>query len=81
MHFMPMWLATRSPCLISLLRDQGPTPCCHQHAGDTTLHAAAPADVGTLLQQAVQPFCAASAAKPNVDKSRCVVVLCALQVP
>jgi hypothetical protein len=28
---------------ISMPGDQGPAPCCHQHADDTTLHAASPA--------------------------------------
>ena len=54
---------------ISLPGDQGPAPCSHQHADDTTLHAAAAADVAVLLQQAVAPFCAASAAKLNISKS------------
>jgi hypothetical protein len=35
-------------------------PCSHQHADDTTLHGETVADVQTLLQQAVEPFCAAS---------------------
>ena len=55
---------------ISMPGDRGPAPCCHQHADDTTLHAASPADIATLLQHAVQPFCAASAAKLNVSKSQ-----------
>jgi hypothetical protein len=55
---------------ISLPSGQGPAPCIHQHADDTTLHAATAADVGVLLQQAVEPFCAASAAKLNVGKSK-----------
>jgi exonuclease III len=55
---------------IGLPSGQGPAPCCHQHADDTTLHAATATDVGVLLQQAVVPFCAASAAKLNVGKSK-----------
>ena len=55
---------------ISLPRGQGPAPCCHQHADDTTLHAATAADVGVLLQQAVAPFCAASAASSTSVRAR-----------
>jgi hypothetical protein len=55
---------------ISMPGNQGPAPCSHQHADDTTLHAATAADIRVLLQQAVEPFCQASAAKLNVDKSR-----------
>jgi hypothetical protein len=46
--------------------DEGPAPCCHQHADDTTLHAASPADIATLVQHAVESFCAASAASARV---------------
>ena len=44
-------------------------PCCHQHADDTTLHARDVASAATLLQQAVVPFCRASAGKLNITKS------------
>jgi hypothetical protein len=54
--------------------DGAPAPCCHQHADDTTLHAATVQDVSVLLQQAVDPFCAASAAKLNVSKSQGMVL-------
>ena len=37
-------------------------PSVQQHADDTSLHAASRRDVQTLVQQAVRPFCAASAA-------------------
>jgi len=46
-----------------------PAPCCHQHADDTSLHAATVQGIRQLLDQAVQPFCAASAAQLNISKS------------
>jgi hypothetical protein len=55
---------------ISMPGNRGPAPCIHQHADDTTLHAATAADAGVLLEQAVEPFCQASAAKLNVSKSQ-----------
>jgi hypothetical protein len=55
---------------ISMPGNQGPAPCSHQHADDTTLHAATATDISVLLEHAVEPFCKASAAKLNVDKSR-----------
>ena len=48
-----------------MLPDGSAAPCCHQHADDTTLHAASLQGVQTLLEQAVQPFCAASGALLN----------------
>jgi exonuclease III len=54
--------------------DGSPAPCCHQHADDTTLHAETVDGVRTLLQQAVEPFCAASGAKLNVGKSKGMVL-------
>lgn len=51
-----------------------PAPCCHQHADDTTLHAAGVAGIQVLLDQAVQPFCRASGAQLNLGKSQGVSV-------
>ena len=50
------------------LPDGSAAPCCHQHADDTSLHAASLQGVQALLQQAVQPFCAASGAMLNTNK-------------
>ena len=50
--------------------DGTPAPPCHQHADDTTLHARTVEGVRVLLNQAVQPFCAASGAKLNASKSQ-----------
>jgi Reverse transcriptase (RNA-dependent DNA polymerase) len=44
-------------------------PPMHQHADDTTLHARSVEDAGTMLEEAVQPFCAASGAELNLPKS------------
>ena len=49
--------------------DGTPAPCCHQHADDTSLHAASRQGTQVLLEQAVQPFCQASGALLN--KSKC----------
>jgi hypothetical protein len=49
-------------------------PCSHQHADDTTLHGETVTDVQILLQQAVEPFCAASGAKLNRGKSQGMVL-------
>jgi hypothetical protein len=54
--------------------DGSPAPCCHQHADDTTLHAESVAGVRTLLQHAVEPFCAASGAKLNRQKCQGMVL-------
>lgn len=43
-------------------------PAIHQHADDTSLHAASQQDVQVLVQQAVQPFCAASGALLSPNK-------------
>ena len=43
-------------------------PPIHQHADDTSLHAASRQDVQLLVQQAVQPFCAASGALLSPSK-------------
>ena len=51
-----------------LMPDGSPAPPSQQHADDTTLHVQSVADVLPALQLAVRPFCAASAAKLNVDK-------------
>jgi hypothetical protein len=55
---------------IALPGNHGPAPSSHQHADDTTLHAATADDIGKLLAGAVTPFCKASAAKLNVSKSK-----------
>ena len=52
------------------LPDGTAAPCCHQHADDTTLHGETVDSVCTLLQRAVEPFCAASGAKLNRSKSK-----------
>jgi hypothetical protein len=44
-------------------------PPVHQHADDTTLHARTVEDARVMLQQAVQPFCDASGAEVNLQKS------------
>ena len=54
--------------------DGSPAPCCHQHEDDTTLHAETVTGVRTLLQQAVEPFCAASGAKLNTSKCQGMVL-------
>ena len=51
-----------------------PAPCCHQHADDTTLHAADVTSAHMLLQQAVEPFCRASGGKLNISKSTAMVM-------
>lgn len=51
-----------------------PAPCCHQHADDTTLHAAGTLGIKVLLDQAVQPFCSASNAKLNISKTQGLAV-------
>lgn len=48
--------------------DGSDAPSCHQHADDTTLHAATVAGIRVLLRSAVEPFCAASGAKLNNSK-------------
>eukprot|EP00775_Hariotina_reticulata_P015040 gene15040-biopygen865 len=57
-----------------LLPEGRPAPCSHQHADDTTLHAADIASVHVLLQQAVQPFCRATGGKLNITKSKGMVM-------
>ena len=57
-----------------LLPGGRPAPCCHQHADDTTLHAADVAGAAALLQQAVQPFCRATGGKLNIGKSQAMVM-------
>ena len=49
-------------------------PVCHQHADDTTLHAASVSSLNLLLTTAVQPFCRASAGQLNISKSRGLVM-------
>ena len=49
-------------------------PCCHQHADDTTLHAADVASIKYLLDHAVQPFCRATAGQLNISKSTAMVM-------
>ena len=56
------------------LPDGSPAPCCHQHADDTALHAADRRSAAVLLQQAVQPFCAASGALLNRGKCQGLAV-------
>ena len=56
------------------LPDGTAAPCSHQHADDTTLHGETVEDVHTLLQHAVEPFCAASGAKLNRSKSQGMVM-------
>ena len=51
-----------------------PAPCCHQHADDTTLHAADLNSVKLLLDQAVQPFCRATAGQLNIHKSTAMAI-------
>jgi len=51
-----------------LLPDGAAAPPIHQHADDTSLHAATNRDVQVLLQHAVQPFCAASGALLSASK-------------
>ena len=46
-----------------ILPEGQPAPCSHQHADDTTLHAADIGSVHVLLQQAVEPFCRATGGK------------------
>ncbi|KAF8060290.1 hypothetical protein HT031_004825 [Scenedesmus sp. PABB004] len=48
----------------------GPAPCCHQHADDTTLHAASVESAKRLLDGAVAPFCLASGAQLNLAKCK-----------
>eukprot|EP00775_Hariotina_reticulata_P014970 gene14970-biopygen110 len=57
-----------------LLPEGRPAPCSHQHADDTTLHAADIASVRVLLQQAVEPFCRATGGKLNITKSKGMVM-------
>jgi hypothetical protein len=57
-----------------LLPGGRPAPCCHQHADDTTLHAADVAGAAALLHHAVQPFCRATGGKLNIGKSQAMVM-------
>jgi exonuclease III len=50
------------------LPDGSASPCCMQHADDTSLHAASRQGTGVLFEKAVRPFCAASGAKVNTAK-------------
>ena len=50
------------------LPDGRAAPSIHQHADDTSLHAASRQDVQVLVQQAVRPFCAASGALLSPNK-------------
>jgi len=52
-----------------LLPDGTRAPPMHQHADDTTLHMSTAADLPTVLQEAVQPFCRASGAQVSFPKS------------
>jgi hypothetical protein len=47
-----------------------PAPVCHQHADDTTIHVQSLQDASIALTDGVQVFCAASAARLNVGKSK-----------
>ena len=49
-------------------------PSSQQHADDTSLHAETAGDVRVLLQRAVAPYCAASAAKLNSSKCKGMVL-------
>jgi hypothetical protein len=57
-----------------LLPEGRPAPCSHQHADDTTLHAADISSAQVLLQQAVEPFCRATGGKLNITKSKGMVM-------
>lgn len=46
----------------------GPASPVQQHADDTTLHARSVEGAGVLMQEAVQPFCAASTAEVSLPK-------------
>jgi exonuclease III len=55
-------------------------PGIHQHADDTTLHAATATDAEVLVDQAVQPFCRATNSRLNAQKSK-VLLLGGAQPP
>ena len=57
-----------------VMPDGTPAPVCHQHADDTTLHAASPPSLQQLITLAVRPYCRASGGQLNVDKSRGLVM-------
>lgn len=46
-----------------------PAPPMHQHADDTTIHLATAADIQTVLNEVVHPFCRASGAQVSLPKS------------
>jgi hypothetical protein len=50
------------------LPDGSASPCCVQHADDTSLHAGSRQGAGVLFEKAVKPFCLASGAKVNPAK-------------
>jgi len=54
--------------------DGSAAPVCHQHADDTTLHAASIPSLQQLVTRAVQPYCRASGGGLNVGKSRGLVM-------
>jgi hypothetical protein len=59
----------RSPQFASVqLPDGTAAPCCHQHADDTTLHAASTASLKLLLNAAVEPYCSASGSQLSLSK-------------
>jgi len=57
-----------------VMPDGATAPVCHQHADDTTLHAASPPSLQQLITLAVRPYCRASGGQLNVDKSRGLVM-------
>jgi hypothetical protein len=49
-------------------------PGIHQHADDTTLHAATAMDAEVLVARAVQPFCRATNSRLNAHKSKVLLL-------
>ena len=54
--------------------DAAAAPACHQHADDTTLHAASVGSLQLLLVRAVRPYCRASGGQLNLGKSKGMVM-------
>ncbi|KAF8060289.1 transposon TX1 protein [Scenedesmus sp. PABB004] len=67
---VPARAAAARFCQPALPGGAGPAPCCHQHADDTTLHAASVESAKRLLDGAVAPFCLASGAQLNLAKCK-----------